>query len=183
MNKIIIFPTDTVYGIGTGLDNLEGIKKIYEIKDRNYTKPMAVLCANLEQIAEFAILTREAKLLAKQFWPGELTLILNTTEKYRKKTLEKTIGVRIPNHKQALSLLIKYGPLKTTSVNNSEEEPLNDYEIIKERYEKLVDEIYPNEEVISKRSSTVINLTTNNLYVIRQGSITIDEINEVLKSL
>lgn len=183
MDKIIIFPTDTVYGIGTGINNLDGIKKIYEIKGRDFTKPMAVLCANLDQVAEFAVLTREAKLLAKQFWPGGLTLILNTTDKYNKKTFEKTIGVRIPNHKQALNLLIKYGPLKTTSVNNSEEEPLNDYEIIKQRYENLVDEIYPNDEVISEHSSTVINLTNKDLYIIRQGSITIDEINEVLKSL
>ena len=182
MDKIIIFPTDTVYGIGTGIYNVEGIKKIYEIKGRDYTKPMAVLCANLEQVAEFAVLTKEAKLLARQFWPGGLTLILNTTEKYRKQTFEKTIGVRMPNHKKALSLLIKYGPLKTTSVNYAEEEPLNDYEVIKQRYGNLVDEIYTNEELISKQSSTVINLT-NNLHIIRQGTIKIDEINDVLKSL
>lgn len=182
MTEIIIFPTDTVYGIGTGILNNEGIKKIYELKGRNFAKPMAVLCADLKQIEEFAIVTKEAKLLAKQFWPGAITLILNTNEKYRKKTLEKTIGVRIPNHKKTLELLKKYGPLKTTSVNEAGEEPLNDFEVIKARYQLLVDKIYDNDEPIIGVSSTVINLT-DNLFVIREGSITIDDINECLKSL
>jgi len=183
MNEIIIFPTDTIYGIGTGIYNTEGIKRIYEIKGRDYTKPMAVLCANLKQVEEFAILTKEARLLAKQFWPGGLTLVLNTQEKYYKKTFEKTIGVRIPNHHQALELLIKYGPMKTTSVNMAGEEPLNDYLVIKERYENIVDKIYDNEISIAEVSSTVVNLTNNKPFIIREGSITINDINEVLKSL
>lgn len=180
MNKVIIFPTDTVYGIGTGLYNLEGLQRIYDIKGRNYIKPIAVLCANINQIKQFATLTKEAKLLADAFWPGSLTLILNTNAKYRKKTLEKTIGVRIPNHKKTLELLTKYGPMKTTSVNKSGEEPLNDYSEIKLKYENIVDRIYDNDEVIDKTSSTVINLTKD-LFVIREGNITINDINAILK--
>lgn len=180
MDKIIIFPTDTVYGIGTGIYNTKGLHKIYELKDRDFTKPIAVLCASIEQIKEFAILTKEARIIAKAFWPGSLTLILKTNEKYRKKTLEKTIGVRIPNHKKALELLNKYGPMKTTSVNKSGEAPLNDYSEIKLKYENIVDEIYSNEEGMLEVSSTVINLS-DGLFMIREGNITINDINEILK--
>lgn len=182
MNKIIIFPTDTVYGIGTGIENLAGINKIYEIKGRDFTKPMAVLCASLEQVSNYVILNKEALALAKAFWPGALTLVLKTTDSYFKQSREKTLGIRIPNHAKALELLKLYGPMKTTSVNQSNEKPLNDYLLIKQNYENLVDEIYPNNEPIAKVSSTVINLTEK-LFVIREGSITINQIEETLKSL
>lgn len=180
MDKVIIFPTDTVYGVGTGIDNLAGLKKIYKIKGRDYTKPIAVLCANVEQIKDFAILTKDAKKLADAFWPGALTLILKTKDKYRKKTLEKTIGVRIPNHKKTLELLEKYGPMRTTSVNISGEKPLNSYSEIKPKYEKIVDEIFNNDEETLEKASTVINLSEG-LFMIREGNITINDINEVLK--
>ena len=81
MSKVIIFPTDTVYGIGTPIFDIEGIDRIYEIKKRPRTKPLACLCANLEQIDSIAFVDEQAKKLINKFLPGPLTLILNAKDK------------------------------------------------------------------------------------------------------
>lgn len=180
LNKVIIFPTDTVYGIGASIYDKNSIDEIYRIKGRDFTKPLAVLCANLNQVESFAIVDDKIKLIARAFWPGGLTLILNTKEEYYKFSKEKTIGVRIPNHKLALSLLEKYGPMKTTSVNRSGEIPLNDYGIIYNIYHDTVEDIYKNNERIEEVASTVIDMT-NDMKVIRNGSITLSDIVQVLK--
>ena len=65
---VIIFPTDTVYGIGTKIFDIDGINKIYEIKHRPKDKPLACLCASLEQIESIAILNEDAKKLIKAFY-------------------------------------------------------------------------------------------------------------------
>lgn len=177
LKEVIIFPTDTVYGIGASIYDMESINRIYDIKGRNFNKPLAVLCYDIKQIEEFAVITSKDRLLANRFWPGGLTLILKTNQKYFDLTKELTIGVRIPNHKLALELLKKYGPMKTTSVNDSGEEPFNDYETINERYKNIVKDIYENNEEIQKVSSTVID-TLNNYNVLREGNITqLDIIN------
>ena len=73
---VIIFPTDTVYGIGTKIFDVEGIEKIYKIKNRPKDKPLACLCASLEQIKDIAEVTEDAEKLIKEFLPGALTIIL-----------------------------------------------------------------------------------------------------------
>ena len=78
--RVIIFPTDTVYGIGTQILDLEGIEKIYQIKHRPKEKPLACLCANLKQIEDIAYVSDDARKLIKEFLPGGLTLILKTKE-------------------------------------------------------------------------------------------------------
>lgn len=180
LKEVIIFPTDTVYGIGASIYDKKSINKIYEIKGRDFNKPLAVLCNNVEQIKEFAIVTSDLEKLAQSFWPGALTLILKTNDKYKSLFNEETIGVRIPNHDIALKLTYDYGPLKTTSVNNSGEEPLNDYEIIKNRYENIVSTIYENNVGLSHVSSTVVDLTSDQIKVLRQGEITLANILKVL---
>ncbi len=126
MSKVIIFPTDTVYGIGTPIFDLEGIEKIYKIKKRDKTKPLACLCANISQMESIAILNEKARALIKKFLPGSLTLILESTEEVYKRVGYKRIGVRIPNHKLALEILSANGPMLTKSVNTSQYVPLNE---------------------------------------------------------
>ena len=185
MNKVVIFPTDTVYGIGAALDDKKGIDRIYQIKGRNYDKPLIALAYDLSYVEKIAVVTKEAKILAGTFWPGALTLILKTQASYESLTGEKTIGVRVPNHPYALEAIKTYGNglLKTTSVNHSGMAPLNDYEKIVSSFGPLVDKVYPNTQIISNKASTIVDLTRPEMVVLREGDITIDAMKKAIKSL
>ena len=180
MGKLIIFPTDTVYGIGCSIFDIDNINKIYEIKHRSKDKPLACLCANIEQIESIAIIKDDAKKLINKFLPGALTLILNSKDEVINKIGYKTIGVRIPNSKVALDILNENGPMLTTSVNDSGMTPLNEYEEIKEKYGNLVDEIYKPNSKSSNISSTVVSILNNDVKILREGEISKEDILKVL---
>ncbi len=180
MSKIIIFPTDTVYGIGCQIFDVESIEKIYKIKKRDYNKPLACLCSNLEQIEKVAFVSDKALKLINEFMPGCLTLILKAKKEVEDKIGYKTIGVRIPNYALALDILNNMGPMLVTSVNESGQVALNDYEEIKKQYGAVVEEIYPPNQKSSNIASTVINMTGPNLQILREGVITLDMLKKVL---
>lgn len=178
MCNVFIFPTDTVYGIGCSIYDQEAQKKIYEIKGRDFNKPLAVLCANLEQIEEIAVVDDFARRLILNYLPGGLTLILKSKPKIQQIINSETIGVRIPNHLQALEILREKGPMTTTSVNQSGEPPLNDYHKIVEKYGKFVKKVWEplKNQRVSMVSSTVVNLTVSPIQVVRQGEIKLEDI-------
>ncbi|MBP5445906.1 MAG: threonylcarbamoyl-AMP synthase [Acholeplasmatales bacterium] len=180
MSKVIIFPTDTVYGIGCDIFDLEGIERIYKIKNRSKDKPLACLCANLEQIEDIAYLSEDARKLINLFLPGPLTIILKSKPIVLDKIGYKTIGVRIPNNKIALDILNEHGPMLTTSVNESGNVPLNEYDDIKANYNHLVDYIYNTNTKSSNISSTVIDLTDDRLRILRIGEIPLSSIEKAL---
>ncbi|WP_349402073.1 threonylcarbamoyl-AMP synthase [Candidatus Phytoplasma solani] len=180
-NNIIIFPTDTVYGMGVKLYDRKGLQTIYQLKKRSLEKEIIVLCASLQEAQILVQLNEISYQLAASFWPGPLTLILKTQTAYFEATGKKTIGIRVPKHPLALSLLKKHGPLKTTSVNESGGPPLNDYNIIYKMYCQKVLFIYPNNFPISKVSSTIVDATTNKLIILRQGNIKKETIQKVIK--
>lgn len=181
-NRVIIFPTDTVYGIGASIYDTAGQKRIYAIKNRPLSKPLAVLCANLEQMEEIAYVDDNAKKLINKFLPGPLTLILNSKPKALEATGLKTIGVRIPSYDVAIEILKKNGPMSTTSVNESGEPSMNNYLEIKESYGSLVDDIYmPSNDATSSLPSTVVDFSKDTPKILREGAISLEQINNVLK--
>ena len=180
MGRVIIFPTDTVYGIGTQIFDTEGIKRIYEIKNRPLDKPLACLCSNIKQIEDIAIIDDNARKLIDKFLPGALTLILESKDIVKEKIGYKTIGVRIPNSKIALSILEENGPMLTTSVNDSGEAPMNHYSEIVEKYGKLVDKIYDNDSKILEIPSTVVMIIDGDIKILREGYIKKEEIGKIL---
>ena len=177
---IIIFPTDTVYGIGTPIFDIDGINKIYDIKHRSKDKPLACLCASLKQIEDIAVVSDVSKRIINAFLPGPLTLILESKDEVKAKIGYKTIGVRIPNNKLAISLLLKHGPMLTTSVNESGEAALNDYETIKATYGDVVDNIYYDDEPSSSMASTVVLINGNDVKILREGAISKADIEKLL---
>lgn len=179
--RVIIFPTDTVYGIGTKIRDLEGIKRIYEIKHRPKEKPLACLCANLEQIKEIAIVDEVSEKLIHKFLPGGFTLILKSKDEINNLIGYPTIGVRIPNHKLALDILLENGPMLTTSVNESGCVPLNEYDEIVKEYSGLVDKIYDTNTESMNKPSTVVLVTNGEVKILREGPITKEEIEDFLK--
>ena len=182
LNKgdVIIFPTDTVYGMGASVFDLEGQRKIFEIKNRPQNKRLAVLCANISDIQSIAILTPDAKKLIEKYMPGGLTIILKAKENVVSEFVMDTIAVRIPNHELALRILNENGPMATTSVNVSGKAPLNEYSDIVKEYANKVFYIFPNAEKSSKISSTIIDMTTPTYKLIREGDI---KFSDILKYL
>ena len=137
--EVIIFPTDTVYGIGARINDIEALEKIYEIKKRPKDKRLAVLCSSIDDIEKIAYLNDDALKLINNFMPGGLTVILKTKEEFINDFIFETVAVRIPNHELALRILRENGPMATSSVNISGNRPMNDYlEITKEFADKVL---------------------------------------------
>ena len=177
---VIIFPTDTVYGIGAKIDDAEALEKIYEIKKRPKEKRLAVLCGSVSDIEEIAFLSNDARKLIENFMPGALTVILKTKEAFRNDFIHETVGVRIPNHELALRILKENGPMATSSVNVSGSKPLNDYiEIVKEFSDEVL-YVFPNALESSKVSSTIVDLSKGDCTLVREGSIKFSEITNLL---
>jgi len=183
MSKVIIFPTDTVYGIGTPIFDIDGINKIYEIKKRPKEKPLACLCSNLDQIESIAYVPKKAKLLIDKFLPGALTIILNSKENVINKIGYKTIGVRIPNSKIALDILNEFGPMLTTSVNESGNVPENEYDDIVKDFGPFVDYVYKTDNKSSSIPSTVIMFINDDFKLIREGEIKEKDLRQALKTI
>lgn len=176
MSKVIIFPTDTVYGIGTPIFDLEGIEKIYNVKNRSKDKPLACLCADLNQIEDLSLVDDNARRLINKFLPGGLTIILKSKKDVFNKIGYETIGIRIPNHELALSILKENGPMLTTSVNDSGAVPINEYDEIVRKYSDMVDYIYKSDLPSSNVSSTVVKIIDGDVSILREGSISKEEI-------
>lgn len=185
MNKgdLIIIPTDTVYGLAAMLYDEEGLKKIFEIKGRDQSKQIPILCHEISDLDHIAFLDNEAETLMKKFWPGPISFVLNTTDTFYQLTGEKTIAARIPNHPKALEIIKKYGVLRVTSLNKSGEPPLSDINQIRDQFGASVSEIYEQNKDQSHISSTVVDLTTRPLKILRQGAISEEAIKDALKSL
>ncbi len=183
MKRLIIFPTDTVYGIGCAVFDKESIEKIYQIKNRDRSKPLPCLCANLKQVCDVAEINDLEKQIIQKFMPGALTLILKAKASISQITGFDTIGVRLPLNTIAQKVLIKYGPMLTTSVNESGELPLNNFKDIKKSFGQYVDKIYKQKEKSSGIASTVAKLENGQVIVLREGEIKQEEIESFIKNL
>lgn len=170
-DKVIIFETDTVYGIGCLMNSEEGIKRIYDIKKREEKKPLAILCASIEDVKNLVFDFEKYSYLADEYWPGALTLILNKKESVSDSITSgfNTVGVRIPNSLIALDILKKFGPMVVTSLNISSEPALLRFKDTL-RFESDVDFIVRGKD-LSSINSTVYDCV--NSRVLRQGMIKI----------
>jgi len=177
---IVVFPTDTVYGIGCDPYNKKAVSRLYEIKKREKTKPFPVLGISkmeLEKIAEFN--TMEEK-IAEKFWPGQVTLILKVKDEKIRQTLclDKKIAVRVPNNQCVLSLLKECKLLVGTSANISGTTPFTDpNECSKNltRYDLLIDGgIIP-----SQSESTIVEIVGDDIKILREGNVPEKEIRKL----
>lgn len=179
--SVVIFPTDTVFGLACRLYDEAATKRIIKIKNRDERKHLAVLCDTLVTVNDLAVIDERALKLAHAFWPGPLTIILPSTKSHYEKTGFKTIGVRIPDHDGVIKLIKQNGPLVTTSVNMSGKEPMTNLNEIKKLFGDKVDYIYHEKNAFYLNvSSTTIDLTNKEPKVIREGTITKQQIKAVL---
>ena len=177
---VIIFPTDTVYGIACNCFSEKAIKKVFDIKKRPENKPINVLSNNLDKIKLVSRnINEKEEFLINKYMPGALTIILDKNEKVSD-TLTAgldTIGVRIPKNNISLRILenVSY-PLATTSANISGDSAgIKISDFLKE-FDGVVDAIIDGGETDLKVASTIVRVESDNkLKIIREGTLKIKE--------
>ena len=174
---IIIYPTDTIYGLGCDLHNQRAIERICQIKGIKPKKAnFAFICHDLSHISEYArSLSNATFRLMKKALPGAFTFILQATNKVPKilDNNRKTIGIRIPEHPIPRIIVEKLGnPLITTSIQNDEDETIEyitEPELIYEKFSSLVD-IVIDGGVGGFKPSTIVDCTSDSFEIVRQGA-------------
>lgn len=180
--SVVAFPTDTVFGLGCRLYDNKALNRMYEIKNRELSKQIPVLCDSLVCVNEVAIIDSRVLTLAHKFWPGPLTMILPASDKFQKHTESTSVGVRIPNNSLALRLIKQNGPMWVTSLNLSGEKDLTDINEVVKQFGNKVDYIFKEHHIkYLEVSSTIIDLTGEEIKYIRIGTITKEEIVNALK--
>lgn len=172
-NKIICFPTDTVYGVGAIATDSVAIEKIYEMKNRNINKALPILVSNIEMANEIANISEIAKEYMEKYWPGALTVVLEKLDNALPNYKTKTIALRMPNSKIALSIIDHFSALATTSINVSGEKELNDINEIEAKFGNYLDYLVIDKEPLSKVASTIIDVSDGSVKVLRSGDIKI----------
>ncbi len=184
-DDVLVFPTDTVYGIGASIHSPKALDKIFEIKNRPTEKSLLVLCADQTQLESIVgPLSSKIKKLINAFLPGGLTLILNCYTPLPEEITrgKQTIGVRIPDHEMALKLLKELGPLATTSANISGEPSPTKIDVDNPVIHR-VDYVFDGGETKEQMPSTILDCTKDEFTILRQGAITLEEIQKVLHKI
>ena len=169
---VIIYPTDTVYGIGCDIFNKTALERIFQIKNDTNTKLFSFVCSDLKDIAKYARVSDYAYRMMKHLLPGPYTFILPAAKIVPKTlwTKRKTVGIRVPNNPIALQLVQDVGnPIISTSVTNRKGEIMNDPAVIKVVFDNQVD-LMLSAGPGNNTPSSIIDLSEDSPEVIRQGA-------------
>ena len=169
---IIIYPTDTVYGIGCDIFNKSALDKVRSIKNDPDIKLLSFICPNLKNISKYAKVSDYAYRRMKYLLPGPYTFILPAAKQVPKKlwTKRNTVGIRIPDHNVALKIVEELGnPIVSTSVTDRTGNVLIDPIEIKSIFNNQVDLMLASGNLIGQ-PSTVIDLSDDEPEVIREGA-------------
>lgn len=168
---VIVYPTDTIYGLGCDIFQKKAIEKIYKLKKREKQKSLSIICQDIKQISEYAYISDQAFKLLKNYLPGPFTFILKAKSKMPSSFLakNKTVGIRIPDNNICLELVKKLEhPIITTSLNISGQLPLtNPNQLDKETANKI--DIIIDSGDLTNEASTVVDLTGPEPEILRQG--------------
>lgn len=173
--EVVGLPTDTVYGIGVDPLNPDAVEKLFVIKGRPANKPIGLLVATLEQAQTIGQLTDTALALARDHWPGALTLVVLpkvVLARWVGDAQAQTVGIRVPDHPAALELLSGTGPLAVTSANRSGGPELMDDLAARAEFGDEV-AVYVQGVSPGGEASTVVDATTPRLKMLRPGPVTI----------
>ena len=176
---VVAFPTDTVYGVGVDPFQPNAVRKLYQIKGRPIDKPIPILVGSINDVERVAQnLPSTFSRLAEQFWPGELTLIVEAKSLPPEVTAGgDTVGVRMPDHPLALALLQRFGgAIATTSANKSDEPPATSADEVRSELGALVGIILDGGQTATKIASTVLDLSVSPPQIRRDGGISMDQL-------
>ena len=174
--KLVLLPTDTVYGIAAIPTNKGAVEEIFRRKNRLDDQACAVLVSDALQASELVLSSKEFELLSQRFWPGPLTVVAGRSIHlgYFLGGDENSIGVRCPDHRFMQSLTKVVGPLAVTSANRS---GLQTPENAKEAAEELGDNLLVIDGGECKgKPSTVVNLLSDKAEILREGALCSDDL-------
>ncbi len=181
--NLIVYPTETVYGIGADIYNQSAIKELFIAKKRPFDMPLSVAVADKKMMEEIAVLDENAEKLIDAFLPGPLTIII------KKKpivpdivtSMSQKVGIRIPDHPVALELIRRTGPLVATSANIHSHPDATCANTAIEDFGSSVKTYIDCGECTLGQPSTIVWLMDGEVEIIRQGAISREKIEEVLK--
>lgn len=170
---VVVFPTDTVYGLAANAFKGDACRRIYSLKGRSYTKPLIVMPQSVNALRTIAVVSHKADTIIKKFWPGPLTLVLNTTD--LGKILmggRADVGVRMPDCDIAEKLLkLCDFPIATTSANPSRKPSAKTAKAAECYFSGKVDMIIDGGPCAHGASSTVVDMTHFPGTVVREGAM------------
>lgn len=185
--KLLVLPTDTVYGIACAPFLPGAIRSLLAAKHRDKDFPPPVLVSDLADMKELIdpknlLCLRQSQILAKAFWPGALTIIVCARPdlNWDLGRTNGTIALRMPKNDLALRILQKTGPLAVSSANIHTAPPATSMEQAQEYFSSTVHWYVDGGNAVSGISSTIVNIAHGQVKILREGQITGKEIAEVL---
>ncbi|MDF9825833.1 L-threonylcarbamoyladenylate synthase [Breznakia sp. PF5-3] len=178
--KLIAFPTDTVYGLGVIGNNEQALQNLKKAKTRDAHKPIPYMVSSIKQIDEVAHIDERSLKLIQNFMPGGLTVILRKKDHvpaFVSNGLD-TIAIRMPDDTFLLKLLEE--PMLVTSANLSGEDPGSNEREVLEQLDGRIDGIVAG-EARANIASTIVDLTNNEMHILREGEISKQEILDILE--
>ena len=182
--RIIAYPTETVYGLGVDATNKEALKKLFQVKKRDETKPSSVAVSGIEKAKGIAIFSKIAEALAKRFLPGPLTLVVPAIVPMPLISLDGKVGIRIPSNEFSQQLLRNFpNPITATSANISGQESVTRAADLDKTLLDRIDIAVDAAESKYKQGSTVVEVLDSNYKILREGAITKEAIMKAAEDL
>lgn len=176
---LIIYPTDTVYGIGCNLYDKTALEKLYALKKKNKFDPISLIVKDIQQASSYVRISNFAYKIMRRCLPGPFTFILPSGREIPKIMLSrrKEVGIRVPDNAVCLALLdAHFYPLVNTSVNLQPDELLNNPDDIERFYKHAVDIMLDVGWIPDAQESTVVSLIGDELKVLREGKGRLDQL-------
>lgn len=181
-HQVIAFPTETVFGLGVFYDDESAYHLLNEIKRRREDKPYTMMLSDVNDISKYAIVNEKYLPLIKKYMPGSLTILVRSKENVPGYVTHNTgiIGIRIPENKEALDLLryIKK-PLLVPSANRADQKPALTDDEVKAIFQDEIKVVVPG-KACQGQPSTIVDLTGDEIKLIRKGPISLEELNLTL---
>ena len=177
----VVFPTDTVYGVGCDPYNVQAIQMIFKLKQRKKTKQLPLLGFSKEEISKIVFFDDSSSKIAEKMWPGPVTLVLKIKDDKIKKTMKlgDKIAVRVPNNKCALALLKECKLIVGTSANISGNPSSLDPEKVMKSFSGY-DVFLNGGKLSSPGESTILEMIGSKMEVVRQGIVSQKELADLV---
>ena len=182
---VIVYPTETVYGLGANAMDAKAIQRVFELKRRDKAKPILVLIPGHETVEEITrSVPEDAEVLMRKFWPGPLTIIFKASPIVSPILTARSgkVGVRLSSNQFCRELLsICKIPITSTSANLTGEPNTDSIESVNRRVLDSVDLIVDSGKLGSPIPSTVVDVTTGKIRLVREGVIAFDEVERAIR--